>query len=151
MICDIFIRFLIFHWFPQQLNGDRAFQINVRGEFKDKWLSAQVVNGLVELNGKKRNDTKVDKVFLKALVIGACTLKPFKEPTETSPFEGGVLELIKGGNLKWSRYEHIQYYFFMISDLFEARVANDDKDKKRIGAFDSLIKSVCDEIRKKFA
>lgn len=77
------------------MEGDRAFKIMVGDEYKDKWLSAYAVSGLIKLN-QQRKDSKADKNFLKALVIGACTLQRFKEFPKESIFEEGVFELIKG-------------------------------------------------------
>lgn len=84
----------------QQASGDRAFKIEIHGEFKEVLLSARVVMGLVTLNGKKRNDMKTDKVFLKALVIGVCTLKRVKE--SPSPFDEGIVQFVKGNILNLS-------------------------------------------------
>ena len=77
-------------------NGDRAFRIEVRGSVKEVLLSAVAVKGLITLNTQRRTDRKVDKTFLKALVIGVCSLNRFKESTDLMPFKNGEIEFIEG-------------------------------------------------------
>lgn len=77
------------------MNGDRAFKIEVGDEFKELVLSARCIAELTKYNGPtKRHKKKIDKKFLKTLVVGACTLKRVKE--DETPFDAGVVELVKG-------------------------------------------------------
>lgn len=62
--------------------------------FKEVWLLAQAVTGLVKLN-KKKTSEQHDMVFTKALLIGLCTIKKIKE---SERIEDGILELIEGRN-----------------------------------------------------
>lgn len=77
-----------------QANGDRAFNVQVGRTYKEVLLSARLVNGLSNVNQTpRRNDVNLDKVFLKGLIIGICTVKGIN----TSPtFDEGILDFIKG-------------------------------------------------------
>lgn len=76
-----------------QANGDRAFKVQVERTFKEVLLSARLVNGCSNLNQTRRNDSTADKIFLKGLLIGICTVKRIKSsPT----FDEGILDFIKG-------------------------------------------------------
>lgn len=59
-------------------NGDRCFMAQKGNEFKEIRLPAKAVDGLLMMNEKKRSQ-KFDVAFLKALLIGFCTLKKIKE------------------------------------------------------------------------
>lgn len=65
--------------------------------FKEVWLSARAVNGLLQINkkpnGNQKDAVKNDSTFLMALLVGFCTVKKLKE---SSSVEVGVLDLIKG-------------------------------------------------------
>lgn len=82
--------------FKQNDNGDRAFKIYVNGDVKEVLLSATAVKGLVKLNQQHRKDKSVDKIFLKGLVIGVCTIQRFRDFPELMPFKNGEKEFIKG-------------------------------------------------------
>lgn len=80
--------------FKETVNGDRAFLVpngNDNG-FIEVWLTAHAAIGLVKMN-KKRTGQQYDTVFLKALLIGFCTIKKIKE---AEPIDDGILALIKG-------------------------------------------------------
>ena len=76
-----------------QANGDRAFKVQAGRTFKEVLLSARLVNGCCNLNQTRRNDITADKIFLKGLLIGICTVKRIKSSTT---FDEGILEFIKG-------------------------------------------------------
>lgn len=55
-------------------------------DFKEIWLSSQVVSGLLQMN-KKRSTEQYDLLFIKALLIGLCTMKKIKDK---EPIEDGI-------------------------------------------------------------
>lgn len=89
--------------------------------FKEVWLQAKVVDGLIKTNKKKPSE-KFDLVFMKALLVAFCTIKAIQAG---NPIEEGMLELLK--------------------DLFEWRVR---KDENRMRTYDNLLNFAIDGIRK---
>lgn len=92
-------------------NGDTSTEV---------WLKSQAVDGLLKMN-KKKPDVQFDLVFLKALLIGCCSIKRIRED-ET--IDDGLLALIK--------------------DLFEWRV---QKLEDRMRSYENLLRSAIDDIR----
>lgn len=111
--------------FIVQGNGDRAFMIANKDSFEEVWLNSQAVDGLIKMNKKKR-DKQSDLVFLKALLIGFCTLKAIKDEKSTGNLlrNEGMLGLLK--------------------DLFEWRV---QEDEHRMSSYDNLFSSAISGIR----
>ena len=60
--------------------------------FKEVWLSAHAVDGLSKMNKKKPGEM-YDTIFMKAMLIGFCTMKMIKE---NDAIDEGILQLIKG-------------------------------------------------------
>lgn len=113
------------HIFIAQVNGDREFMIGNEDSFEEVRLKSTAVDGLIKMNKKKR-EKQFDLVYLKALLIGFCTLKTIKDEKSSSDFLGkvGMLDLLK--------------------DLFEWRV---QKDGNRMCAYDNLFNTAISEIR----
>lgn len=111
--------------FIVQVNGDREFMIGNEDSFEEVQLKSAAVDGLIKMNKKKR-EKQFDLVYLKALLIGFCTLKTIKDEKSTFDFLGkdGMLDLLK--------------------ELFEWRV---QKDGHRMCAYDNLFKTAISEIR----
>lgn len=89
--------------FKPNATGDRAFQIEIRGGFKEISLSARAVNGLIILNGINHNKKSSDKRFLKALAIGLCTIKRIKE--DAGIIDEGIINFMKGLSYKCILYQ----------------------------------------------
>lgn len=66
------------HLYNTQDNGDRCFMAPKGDGFKEVRLPAKVVNGLLKMNELKRSD-QFDVPFLKAVLIGFCTMKKIQE------------------------------------------------------------------------
>lgn len=90
------------------------------GDFKEHWLKSIAVTGLIKMNNKKPNQSS-DLAFLKALLIGICTLQVIKGE---NPIQVGMLNLAK--------------------DLFAWRV---QKDENRMGTYDQLLNKAIAAIR----
>ena len=82
--------------FIVQVNGDREFMIGNEDSFEEVQLKSAAVDGLIKMNKKKR-EKQFDLVYLKALLIGFCTLKTIKDEKSTFDFLGkdGMLDLLK--------------------------------------------------------
>lgn len=92
--------------------GDRAFMIADGDHFKEVWLKSTAVTGLIRMNKKKANQLG-DLVFLKALLIGLCSLKVIKSG---NPIQDEMLALVK--------------------ELFACRV---QKDENRLRVYQQLL------------
>lgn len=81
----------------KQGNGDRAFKIKTSDDcYEVIQLSKRPVDGLITLNtGKKRDNVRIDKYFLKGLLIGVCTLNGIKD-NESTTLGVGKYKFIKG-------------------------------------------------------
>lgn len=102
----------------------------------------------MKLNNEKRNDIRVDKIFLKALVIGVCTLQRINQLS--TPFEDGQLDFVKRNTFSLIQnhqsIENTLICFYCV-DLFEIRVTDDDINGLRLSSFSRLLLEVMDEIR----
>lgn len=58
-------------------------------------LSARVVSGFRKLNSQKRTNIAVDKNFVKALLIGVCTITRMRESIAESPFHEGEKQFVR--------------------------------------------------------
>lgn len=101
-------------------DGARAFMIEDGDNFKEIWLTSQVVSGLLKLN-KKNPCEQFDLVFLKASLVGLCTIKKIKEENS---IEVGKQALIQ--------------------HLFECRT---QKDETRKRAFGKMFETAIDDLR----
>lgn len=108
-----------------QANGDRAYKVESKGVVKEVHLSKRAVDGLITLNTSKRSDIRKDKNFLKALMIGVCSLARIRE--QNSIIEEGEKQFIQS--------------------LFEFRVSDDDDDGQRRASFDRLFSQSLVEFR----
>lgn len=72
-----------------QLNGDRAYKVELKKGLKEIVLSARAVNGLLGLNISKRENSAVDKNFVKVLLIAVCTIKRIRASNLQTVFEDG--------------------------------------------------------------
>lgn len=66
--------------------------MQVSDRFEEVKLSVKVVNGLKELNSKKRDDDAKDKTFIKALLVGLFGVKNIK----SGQVDKRIVRFIKG-------------------------------------------------------
>lgn len=100
--------------------------VRIDGVFKEIKFSAQLVNGLCLFNQPtNRQKVSFDKPFIKALLIGICTLQTLKLKGE----EGIHKDVEK-----------------FIRELFLIRIENNDHDGQRFLSFKTLIHASCTEI-----
>lgn len=60
----------------KQIQKDRAYLVKVDDHFTEMKMPALLVEGLLHLNGtENRKNANMDKTFIKALIIGICTIK----------------------------------------------------------------------------
>lgn len=59
---------------------------------KEIWLQSHAVSGLVMMN-KNKISQRFDSVFIKAILIGFCTVKKIKE---SEAIEKEIADLVKG-------------------------------------------------------
>lgn len=74
-----------------QDNGDRYFMAQKGNDFEEIRLPAKAVNGLRKMNEQKRCES-FDVAFLKAMLIGFCTLKKIKEQESIDDHIRSVIE-----------------------------------------------------------
>lgn len=74
-----------------QDNGDRYFMVQNGDEFEEILLPFKAVNGLHKMNELKRSE-QFDVAFLKAMVIGFCTMRNVKESGRIDKKFRGVIE-----------------------------------------------------------
>lgn len=62
--------------FLEQDQKDRAYLVKIDNAFEEVKMASKLVNGLYRLNDlEKRKNRALDKAFIKALIIGLCTIK----------------------------------------------------------------------------
>lgn len=95
----------------------------------------------------------MDKTFIKALVIGLCTLKAIENGDEINK---DLLVFIKGELknpiiLKNNYYYGFTYFkfFFFIAEIFSMRISDADSDGARYLSFPTLVNDAIKEIREK--
>ncbi|XP_031638193.1 uncharacterized protein LOC116350529 [Contarinia nasturtii] len=113
--------------FKKHESGDRGYIVKLQGKMTQIQLSARAVNGLIKFNTERRNDVGIDKKFLKALLIGICTLKRIKESVSMFDIDNAFLGLVK--------------------DMFAFSVADDENNGQRLASFEQLVEQICTEIR----
>lgn len=73
---------------------DRAYLVLIDGQYQEVKMAALLVNGLLHLNKmENRGNANFDKTFIKALIIGLCTLKNVES---SEPLKKDLLIFIKG-------------------------------------------------------
>lgn len=81
--------------FRENANKDRAFLVRVDGVFKEIVFSAQLMNGLFALNQPAlRKNPVMDKCFIKALIIGICTIRAIRD--DAIAINKDILAFMKG-------------------------------------------------------
>lgn len=72
---------------------DRAYFVKVRGKYEEIKMPAVLVKVLLELNEKdNRKDIGMDQPFVKAIIIGICTIKVIRQ---NEPIDKDLLIFIK--------------------------------------------------------
>lgn len=111
-------------------------------------MPSVLVNVLRALNGtNNRNNSQCDKAFIKAALIGFCTIKAIVNRT---PIHRDLLLFIKGTFV----FIHMQLlkskFVNVISELFVHRISGlDDDDGTRYLSFNLSVEVACEEIRQK--
>lgn len=108
------------HFVDTQDNGDRCFMAAKADTFVEMRLPAKVVNGLLLMNEKKPSQ-EFDVGFLKAMLIGFCSMKTIKQ----NGCDEAIVNLVK--------------------ELFEWRVGGDEV---RLDEFERMIDTAIDGIKK---
>lgn len=84
----------------KQAQKDRAYILKIDGQYKELKMAALLVKGLLELNkDENRDNANLDKSFIKALMIGVCTLKKIENG---DAIKKDLLIFIKGYYLYFS-------------------------------------------------
>lgn len=119
--CFLFLatNFNSFFIFFLQANGDRRYMIEGENGFEEVWLKERAVTGLLKMN-KKKPEQAFDLIFLKALLIGLCSIQKIK--SEQKQIVEGIMELAQ--------------------EIFAWRVK-----EKRMETFEKLFKTAVSEIR----
>lgn len=107
-------------------------------------LKKTLVDFLVQLNINRRDDSAVDKAFVKGLVIAVFTVQKIKKNEHLNP---DLIEFIKGKFMEFQiQNTKIYVYGFLcvFTDLFLFRVGSNDN---RISSFDGMFREACGEIR----
>lgn len=79
-------------FFCVQDNGNRFFMLLKPGGFDEIGLSAKAVKGSIKMNTTHRHKP-FDSLFLKALLVGFCSMKGIKEGVI---IQAVLMEIIKG-------------------------------------------------------
>lgn len=110
-------------------------------EFKEVRLPAKVVNGLLQLNEKRRSK-QFDLPFLKALLVGFCTVKKIQEH---GSIDEEIVNVAKGNILDCILVYSLQtIHKFIFLELFEWRIA---EDEGRLNNFEQLLAIAVDSIK----
>lgn len=128
-----------------QASKDRSYLIKVKDQYEEIKLNGRVVNWLTGMNTERRNESNVDKTFIKVLLIAVFTVRFIKSGDE---FEAGSMDFIKG-QFEWntnteSNHFIIDIFSLNILDLFYHRVNGDDS---RESSFETLVETATNEIR----
>lgn len=131
-----------------QLNKDRAYTIQINNKNQEVTLASRVISGLLWLNEpNRRENTEYDKTFIKALLIGICTLKTIQNLSENQRIPKGVLAFIKGKQVNINFIYKLKFHIFMniFVDLFINRIG--DENGTRYLKYNDLVIEACNDIK----
>lgn len=134
--------------FKENVDKDRAYMIKIDGSYTEVSLAASFVMYLKAVNSPmNRENSDLDKPFIKALLVGLCSIKTIKS---TSEIDKGYIAFIKGKELA-SAFHYfiisIHQHILLILELFAIRVDGFDITGERYLSFKDKLDTVCQEIR----
>lgn len=134
---EIEANFLLF-----QIHKDRSYLVDFGETFEEVVLSAHVIGGLIKWNEKERGNQQMDKVFLKALLIGVFTIKVIKSAAKIDKF---LLKFVKGKKLSFYYVTFQNNKIAISTDIFAVRVG---EDAVRLQEFDVLVHQAYEDLRR---